>query len=141
VYSPMKQAVFAGLIVDEQNQPVETTYVGDTPCYVIEDAGFRRHVDAEKIDRQVLSMLQEQTLANRELVTDGILKLMGKDELFTKVMVDASLNQTDENITRLLETGLPEGVREWLGMLGFKTVVNVHGDVVNVESPGVIEEE
>ena len=29
-----KQALFAGLVIDETGVPAETTYVGDEPCYV-----------------------------------------------------------------------------------------------------------
>ena len=141
MYSPIKQAVFAGLLVDEQNQAVETVYVGETPCYVIVDAGFLRHVEAEKIDRQALAWLNGQVMENRELVTESVLKWMGTDDLFTKAMVDASLNKTDENIAMLLETGLPEGVREWLGLLGFRIVVNIHGEIVRLDSPGIIQED
>ena len=32
------QAVFAGLIFDEFDRPVEVAYVGDEPCYVVDDA-------------------------------------------------------------------------------------------------------
>jgi len=33
-------AVFAGLVVDEADNPVDVTYVGGVPHYVINDAGF-----------------------------------------------------------------------------------------------------
>ena len=141
MYSPLRHAIFAGLVYDEMDQPLETTYVGDTPCYVIVDAGFRRHVEADKIDRQVLAMLHEQIMNNREVVTESMLALLGKDDLFTKAMVDASLKNIDENITKLIEQGLPEGVRSWLGLLGFRIVVNVHGEVVRMDSPGIVAEE
>ena len=136
----MKQAVFSGLVLDQAGQAIDTAYVGDTPCYVIVDAGFRRHVEAEKIDRQVLTMLQEQVVEHRELVTESMLALLGKDDLFTKAMVDASLQNTDKNIAQLIEQGLPEETRTWLGMLGFRVTVDIHGDVVRIDSPGIAEE-
>lgn len=138
---PMRQAVFSGLIVDESGQPVETTRVGDTPCYVIIDAGFRRHIEAENIDRQILTMLHEQVMDNRELVTEGILAFLGQEDLFTKAMIDVSLENMDKNISQLLEQGLPENARTWLGMLGFRIVINVHGQVVGLNTPGVVGEE
>lgn len=141
VYSPLRQPLFAGLVFDEQDQPVEVAHVGQTPHYVIVEAGFRRHVEADKVDRQVLTMLHEQVMANRELVTQGMLAFLGKDDLFTKAMIDASLQNAQKNFDRLLEEGLPENVRAWLGMLGFRVVVNFHGDVVRVDSPGMIVEE
>ncbi len=141
VYSPIKRAVFAGLVFDEQEQPVDTAYVGDAPCYVVIDAGFRRHIEAEKIDRQVLKMLHEQVMANRDLVTEGMLAFMGKDDLFTKAMIDVSLDKAEENLAQLMEQGLPESARSWLGMLGFRIVINIHGEVVRLDSPGIIAEE
>lgn len=141
VYEPVKQATFAGLVFDEEGHPVETAYVGNVPHYVIVDGDFRRHVEAETIDRQVLGLLRDQVMQNREMVTQGMLSFLGKDDLFTKAMIDASLEHADENMSQLLQQGLPEGVRSWLGMLGFRIVVNVHGEVVQLDSPGIISEE
>lgn len=141
VYAPIKQAIFAGLVVDEQGQALETAYVGNTPCYVIVEDDFRRHVEAEKIDRQVLSFFHAQVLANRELVTQSLLNLLGKDDLFTKAMIDASIENAEANMARLAEEGLPENARAWLGLLGFRVVVDVHGDVVRIDSPEMIAPE
>jgi hypothetical protein len=137
----VKRAVFSGLVLDQAGQVLDTTYVGDTPCYVIVDAGFRRHIEAEKIDRQVLTMLAEQVAERRELVTESMLTMLGKDDLFTKAMVDASLQNTDKNVAQLIEQGLPEEARTWLGLLGFRVIVNIHGDVVRIDAPGIVEEE
>ena len=84
------------------------------------------------IDRQVVALIREQILSQRELVTTGILEMMGQDDLFTKAMVDASIEQLDD---RLFEQGIPEEARAWLGMLGFKVVVNHHGDIVQLDMP------
>ncbi len=126
-----RQALFAGLVFNEEGEPAEVTYVGDEPNYVILDAGFRRHVDSEYVDRQVLRWLREQILANRDLVTEGMLAMLGKDDLFTKAMIDASI----QNIDRLIEQGMPDDARTWLGMFGFRVIVDIHGDVVRVDLP------
>ena len=39
-----KQPLFAGLVIDETGKPAETGYIGDEPCYVIDDAGFLRQI-------------------------------------------------------------------------------------------------
>ena len=36
-----KVAVFEGLVVDELDRKVGVAYVGDEPCYVVDDAGIR----------------------------------------------------------------------------------------------------
>lgn len=126
-----RQALFVGLVFNEDDKPAEAVYVGDEPNYVIFDAGFHRHVPSEYVDRQVLRWLQEQILANQELVTEGILAMLGKEDLFTKAMIDASI----QNMDRLIEQGLPDDARTWLGMFGFRIIVDIHGDVVRTELP------
>lgn len=132
-------AVFAGLIVDEVNAPVNVTYVGGAPHYVVDDAGFLRHIPSEKIDRHVLAVMQEGVLENREVVVQGMLQYLGKDDLFTKAAVDASIGQMPENVKTLLDTGLPEDARQWLGLMGLRVVINIHGDVLDVVMPGSID--
>ncbi len=133
--NPPRYALFAGLVFNEQDEPAEVVHVGAVPYYVILDDGFRRHVEAESVDRQVMELLRQQILSNRELVTQGMLAMLGKDDLFTKAMIDASIQNIDRHIDALLEQELPEDTRTWLGMLGFKVVVNVHGEVVRLDAP------
>ena len=128
-------ALFSGLVVDENGNPVEVTYVGDVPHYVVDDDGFLRHIPAESVDRQVLALMQEGVLTNREAVVAGTLQMMGKDDLFTKAAVEAAINQMDEKFEQLFSQGLPEDARVWLGMMGFQIVINVHGEVVELRSP------
>jgi len=134
--NPPRHALFAGLVFSEQDEPAEVVYVGAVPHYVILDDGFRRHVEAETVDRRVLELLRQQILSNRELVTQGMLAMLGKDDLFTKAMIDASVQNIDRHVDVLFEQGLPEDTRTWLGMLGFKVVVNVHGEVMRLDAPG-----
>jgi hypothetical protein len=133
--NPSRHALFAGLIFNEQDEPAEVVYVGAVPHYVILDDGFRRHVEAETVDRQVIQWLRQQILSNRELVTQGMLSMLGKDDLFTKAMIDASIENIDRHIDLLFQQGLPEDTRTWLGMLGFKVIVNIHGEVVRLDAP------
>ncbi|OQY21049.1 MAG: hypothetical protein B6I35_09265 [Anaerolineaceae bacterium 4572_32.2] len=127
-----KQALFANLVFNEEDEPAETIYIEGEPYYVILDSGFRRHVEAAYIDRQVTNVLRKQILSQRELVTEGILQMMGKDDLFTKALVDSSIENLDERVS---EQGIPEEARAWLGMLGFKVVVDHHGDLVRLDMP------
>lgn len=129
--SSAQRALFAGLIQDEEGNPVEAVMVGDEPNYVVEDAGFRRHVESEVVDRQVIEMLREQFLAHQDIATEAMLEMLGKDDLFTKAMIDASI----KNMDQVIEQGLPDGARAWLGMLGFRVVINTHGDVVRLDMP------
>ena len=130
-HSPPRSALFSGLIQDESGNPVEAVLVGDVPNYVVEDAGFRRHVESEAVDRQVIEMLREQFMAHRDIATEAMLQMLGKDDLFTKAMIDASI----KNMDQVLDQGLPDGARAWLGMLGFLVIIDTHGQVLRLDMP------
>lgn len=134
-----RSAVFAGLVIDENENSLSVKMLGDQAYYVIDDAGFERHVLAEQIDRQVLAVLRDQVLENREAVVAGTLQYLGQEDLFTKAMVETSISKMDENLEQLLQIGLPEEARAGLGMMGFHVVVDLHGEVLNVAFPGAID--
>lgn len=127
-----RQPLFAGLVYNEASELVETAYIGTEPHYVINDDDFKRHIEAEAIDRQVLEWLREQASANKELVSGQIMQLLGKDDLFTKAMIDSSISNIDEKV---MAQGIPVEARNMLGMIGFKIIVNVHGEVVKLDAP------
>ena len=130
------KALFAGLVMDENGNPLETTYLGDEAQYVLDDNGFRRHIDAEVIDRQVLGALQDQILANKDAVEQGLMKMMGSEDIFTKAAIDKSIQNMDQVLTQ----GIPDDARQMLGMMGFRVVVNYHGDVLRIDQPGVADD-
>jgi len=126
-----RRPLFEGLVFNERGQVAEVARVGGEPCYVILDGDFRRHVESQVIDRQVLQTLLEQILDHREIVTQGILSMLGQDDLFTKAVVDSSIENLEERMDELLEQGLPDDARTWLGLAGFRIIVDVHGQVVH----------
>ncbi len=130
-----RQALFAGLVVDESERPVETRIIGGEAFYVIDDDGFQRHVESAYVDRQVLDALREQIRGHEDLISQGTMKMLGQEDIFTKAMIETSLKNLDAQFEALLEVGLPEEARAWLGMTGFRVVVDVHGDMVRVEQP------
>jgi uncharacterized protein YbaA (DUF1428 family) len=132
VMSTYRQPLFGGLIYDEANQPVETTFIGEEPHYIIMDGDFKRHVAAEEIDRQVIEWIKQQATANKDLVSEQMMNLLGKDDLFTKAMIEASITQMDEQV---MQQGLPDDARLMLGMMGFKIIVNIHGELVKLDMP------
>lgn len=132
MYEPHRQALFADLVFNEENEPAEVVYLEGEPHYVILDAGFRRHIEASYVDRQVVATIREQILSQREVVTESMFQVLGQDDLFTKAMIDASIEHLDD---RLFEEGIPDEARVWLGMLGLKVVVNHHGEVIRLEMP------
>ncbi len=131
-----RNALFGGLVIDENGRPAETAYVGDEPCYVVDDAGFRRHIPSEQIDRAVLGQIAELMKGSEDLVSAQAAKMLGQDDIFTKAMIEQQLKHVDKQFDAVLETGIPEDMRAYLGMLGFKVVINMHGEVLRVEQPG-----
>ena len=133
-----KKQLFAGLVFDEFDRPAESAYVGDDPCYVVDDAGFRRHIPSEQVDRQVLTQMQELIKGSENLVSEQAAKMLGQDDLFSVAAIATQLKNMDKQFDAMLQTGLPEDARAYLGMLGFKIIINIHGDVVSVDQPGAV---
>jgi hypothetical protein len=47
-------------------------------------------------------------------------------------MIDSSIT----NMEQMMQQGIPDDARIMLGMVGFKIVVNMHGELVNLDTPG-----
>jgi hypothetical protein len=135
-----RQPLFAGLVVDENGHVAETAFVGE-PMYVVDDAGFRRHIPSEQVDRVVLSQLAEMMKGSEDLLSEQTAKMIGQDDIFTKAILERQIKDIDKQFDQLLQVGLPENARVYLGMVGFKIVINVHGEVVRVEQPSGPDDE
>ena len=129
------QPLFAGLVVDEMDRPVETAFIGGEPAYVVNDSGFRRHIPSVDVDRQVLEYMKNQIKGNEDVITEQTAKMLGQDDLFTFAMIANQLKNLDGQFDALIENGIPESGRQYLGMMGFKVVINLHGEVLQVVQP------
>jgi hypothetical protein len=132
-----RQPLFAGLVVDEFDRRVDTALVGDEPCYIVDDAGFRRHIPAEQIDRVVLGEIASLMKGSENLISEQTAKMLGQEDVFTKAAIEQQLKNIDKQFDQLMQAGIPEDMRAYLGMMGFKVIVNVHGEVLKVEQPGM----
>ena len=126
-----RQALFVDLVYNEAGEKAELAYIGGVAHYAIPDDRFRRHVQASQIDDAVLARLKEQITSMQDEVVQGMLQMIGKDDLFTKAALDASIRNLEDNV-RQSDSGqwLP-----WLRMFGFRIVVDVHGNVVELIYP------
>jgi len=136
-----RQPLFAGLVTDEFDRPVATAYVGDEPCYVVDDAGFKVHIPSEKVDRQVLASMREQINGNEDLLSEQAAKMLGTDDIFSKAMLENQLKNIDKQFESILETGIPEEGRAYMGMAGFKIVIDLHGEVLRIDQPAAADDE
>jgi hypothetical protein len=133
-----RQALFAGLVIDEFDRPVGVAYVGDEPCYVVDDAGFRRHIPSEQVDRQVLEIMRDLMKGQEDTLAEQAAKMLGQDDIFSRAMIQNQLKNIDDQFETVLNAGIPEEGRAYMGMLGFQIRINVHGDVLDVQQPGMI---
>lgn len=131
----MRKALFEGLVVDENDNLATVAYVGEEPCYVINDAGFMRHISSEQVDRQVLQMLGDQIEGHEDEISEQTAKMLGQEDIFTRAMLLNQIKQMDKQFETLLQTGIPEDARAYLGMMGFKVVIDMHGEIVRVDQP------
>jgi hypothetical protein len=135
-----RQPLFSGLIVDEYDNPVESAFVGDEPCYVVNDAGFRRHIPSEVVDRQVLQSLSSMIEGSEGMIAEQAAKMLGQDDPFSKAMLESQLKNIDQKLDSVLDTGIPEEGRAYMGMMGFRVRINVHGEVLAIEQPGAADD-
>jgi hypothetical protein len=135
------QPLFQGLVIDEMGNIADTAFVGGEPCYVVDDAGFRRHIPSEQVDRVVLSQIAEMMKGSEEFLSEQTAKMIGQEDIFTRAMLENQLKNIDKQFDQLLQTGIPEDMRIYLGMTGFRIVINVHGEVIKVEQPSAPDQE
>lgn len=125
--------IFEGLVFDERDNRLEVSYVGDEGHYVVDDMGFRRHVSAETIDRQVMALFMSSMQDNKDLAIDQAMKMMDKDDLFTRAALDSEISNVD--LDQVMQQPIPPQALDMLGMMGFKISVNYRGEITNIELP------
>ncbi len=133
--------LFAGLVFDEEDQLVETTFIGSEPCYVVDDNGFKRHIPSADVDCQVLNRMKDGIEGHEDIISEQAAKMSGQDDIFSRAIFLEQLKNIDRQFEQLIEEGLPEEGLAYMGMTGFKIVINHHGDVVELEQPGMIAED
>jgi hypothetical protein len=133
-----QKPLFEGLVFDEFDKPVEVTYVGEEPFYVVDDAGFLRHIPSEQVDRQVLEAMRMLIEGHEDLLSEQTAKMLGQEDIFTRAMIETQLKNIDKQFDTLFTSGIPEEGRAYMGMMGFKITIDVHGEVIKIDQPGMI---
>jgi hypothetical protein len=71
------------------------------------------------------------------MAVGAMLDMMGKDDIFTKAAVESTIDHMEDAVGQ----PIPEDARQWLGMLGFRVVIDFHGDIMDIQLPaGGIDE-
>ena len=136
-----KVAVFKGLIFDESDQRVDVTTIGHESFYVVNDSGFLRHIPSEDIDRQVWEYFFKQIQGKEDLVSEQTAKMLGQEDIFTVAMIEKELKDSEKQFNAMIESGIPEESLSYLGMMGFKVVIDLHGEVKEINQPGIATDE
>ena len=136
---PQREPLFAGLVVDEYDNAVETKHVGDEPMYVVNDAGFRRHIPAEQVDKAVLQNMADMIEGHEDELSKAAAKMTGHDDIFSQALLESQLLNIEERFDEILAAGIPEEGRAYLGMTGFKVRINLHGELLEVVQPGMVD--
>jgi len=118
-----RKALFADLVFSEEGH------------YAVPDGDFMRHVEAERVDRQILELIKERILPMKDAIIEGMIQMIGQEDLFTRPAIESAI----ENMDRILEADNVDvdELRAALWMTGFRATVDVHGDVVDLEMPSV----
>jgi hypothetical protein len=135
-----KKAIFEGLVYDETGKPVETGTIGSEPCYIVDDDGFKRHILAEEVDRQIWQVMQAQIEGNEDLLSEQAAEMLGQDDIFTMAAIQNQLKNMDAHYEQLAQVGIPEESRMYMGMIGFRIIISIHGDVIGIEQPGIVDD-
>ena len=135
------EPLFAGLVVDENDNAVEFVVVGDEPCYVVDDSGFRRHIPSEQVDKQVLTIMAESIEGHEDLLGEQAAKMLGQEDIFSRAALENQMKNISDQFDKVLKTGIPEDGRAFLGMAGFRVRINHHGEVLEVTQPGIEDPE
>jgi len=65
--------------------------------------------------------------------------MLGQDDIFTRAMSESQLHNIDKQFDALLEAGIPEETRAYLGMAGLQIRIDIHGEVIEINQPGMID--
>jgi hypothetical protein len=131
----MTEPLFLGLVFSEDEKQLTAAQVGDEPFYVLDDAGFLRHIRARDLDESILRWLWEQIRGHERELADQAAKMTGQEDIFSRAVLQNSLAHPELYVKEIFRHGLPEETRMWMGMMGFRVVVNVHGDLLRVDQP------
>lgn len=135
----LNRAVFEGLVFDENDNPVSVVHVGQEAFYVVDDVGFLRHIPSQEVDKQIWERMTAQIEGHEDLLSEQAAKMLGQEDIFTVAMIQNQLKNTDKQFEALMETGIPEDSRAYLGMIGFRITIDIHGKVVDFNQPGLID--
>jgi hypothetical protein len=74
------------------------------------------------------------------MISEKAAEMMGEGDIFTKAAIENQLKNLDSQFDQLEEVGIPEESRAYLGMMGFRIIISLHGEVLEVVQPGMVDD-
>jgi hypothetical protein len=82
--------------------------------------------------------MSQMVQGHEDLLAEQTAKMLGQEDIFSRAIIENQLKNLDEQFEAVLKTGIPADGRAYMGMMGFRVRINVHGDVLEVNQPGVV---
>jgi hypothetical protein len=131
----IRAPLFKGLIANENGEAVAVSMIGNESFYVVNDAGFLRHIPAEQVDRQVMKIMLDQIKGNEDLLAEQAAKALGQEDIFSRALLNNQIKNMDQQFEQIFQNGIPEEGLAYMGLMGFKVIINYHGEVLDVIQP------
>ena len=84
--------------------------------------------------------MQEQIEGHEDLIMKQAADMLGMDDIFSMAAMQNQLKNLDNQFEQLQNAGIPEESRLYMGMIGFRIIISIHGDVLEIVQPGIIDE-
>jgi hypothetical protein len=81
----------------------------------------------------------EMIEGQEDILSEQTAKMLGQEDIFSMAMISSQLKDIDKHFGNLLKTGIPEEARSYMGMMGFRIRINLHGEVLEIEQPGMVD--
>jgi hypothetical protein len=78
---------------------------------------------------------------SEDLLSEQAAKMLGSDDPFSRAMIESQLKNIEKQFDALFDIGIPEEMRAYLGMTGFKVIIDMNGEVLRFEQPGAASDE
>ena len=99
--------LFDGLVFSEDGKLLIAAQVGDEPFYVLNDAGFLRHIRAREVDESILRWLWEQIRGHEKELAEQAARMTGQEDLRSVGNVSLATAIVSSIYTILFITGGP----------------------------------
>ena len=124
-------AAFEHLVYDQTGSSVPVKKIGGNDFYVVVEDGFDYHIEAGKVDAAVWNTLKSHFLQVKDDQLPAALEAMGVEDPFTLAAYEAAI----DNIGAADALTIAPEHKDMLALLGFRIVIDYHGDVKDVVMP------